>query len=207
MADRERTKYLKKAELVQKLNVVYDSIEVVVALIAGFLSGSAALVGWGLDSVVEVISASTLWWRLRGELNEIPEEKVKRREKITLYVIATSFLLISLFILYDAISKFIEREVPDWTTAGFIILIVSLFLNPVFIWYKYHYGKKLNSKELIADSKDTFVCLYQTIAVLGGLLGVHYFGWWWADPVVAILIVPYALSEGWKAYKNGKKVK
>lgn len=206
MADQQRKKYLNKAERVQKYNVVYDTIEVGVSLTAGFTSGSAALIGWGLDSIIEVISASTLWWRLHGEIKGIPEEQVKKRKKVTLYVIAISFLILSAFITYDSATKFINKETPSWSTMGVVILIVSLVVNPILIWYKYRYGKKLDSKELIADSKDTFVCLYQTVAVLGGLLAVRYLDWWWADPVAAFLIVPYALKEGWEAYKNGKKI-
>lgn len=207
MEDQQRERYLQKGRKVQGYNIAYDTIEVGVSLTAGFTSGSAALIGWGLDSVVEVISASTLWWRLNGELKDISDERVKKREKITLYVIATSFLVVSLFITYDSVTKFLNKETPDWSTLGIIILLVSLVVNPILIWYKYRYGKKLDSKELIADSKDTFVCLYQTIAVLGGLLAVRYLDWWWADPVAALLIVPYALKEGWEAYKNGKEIK
>ncbi|MDT0691714.1 cation diffusion facilitator family transporter [Salegentibacter sp. F188] len=202
----KRKKNLKTAKKIQEYNVGYDIIEVGVSLFAGFTSGSSALIGWGLDSVVEVVSASTLWWRLKGELGDIEEERVKKREKITLYVIATSFLLVSIFITYDSVTKFINKEVPDWSTLGVIILLVSLVVNPILIWYKYRYGKKLDSQELIADSKDTFVCLYQTIAVLAGLLAVRYLEWWWADPVAALLIVPYALKESWGAFKNGRKV-
>ncbi|MDT0690975.1 cation diffusion facilitator family transporter [Salegentibacter sp. F188] len=207
MKDQQREKNLKKGRNVQTFNIIYDSIEVGVSLVAGFSSGSSALIGWGLDSVVEVISGSTLWWRLNGELKDISEEKVKKRERITLFVIALSFLLISIFITYDSVLKLINKETPDWSTLGLTILLVSLVVNPFLIWYKYKYGKRLNSKELIADSKDTFVCLYQTIAVLGGILAVHFLDWWWADPAAALLIVPYALKEGWEAYNNGKKVK
>ena len=191
--EKERGKYLRKARKVQVYNVIYDTIEVVVSLIAGFSSGSAALIGWGLDSIIEVVSASTLWWRLNGEVKGISEKRVRKRERATLYVIAISFLLVSAFITYDSISKLIAQNPPSWSTAGIVILVISLVVNPILIWYKYRYGKKLDSKELIADSKDTFVCLYQTIAVLGGLLAVRYLDWWWADPVAAFLIVPYAL--------------
>lgn len=206
MEDKQRERYLKKGRKVQGYNIVYDAIEVGVSLTAGFTAGSAALIGWGLDSVIEVISASTLWWRLNGELKGISDERVKKREKITLYVIATSFLIVSAFITYDSVTKFINKETPSWSTLGVIILLVSLVVNPILIWYKRKYGKKLDSKELIADSKDTFVCLYQTVAVLAGLLAVRYLNWWWADPVAALLIVPYALKEGWEAYTNGKKI-
>lgn len=206
MADQRRTDNLKTARKIQVYNIIYDVLEVIISLIAGFTSGSAALIGWGLDSTVEVVSASTLWWRLHGELEGISEERVKRREKITLYVIATSFLIISIFISYDSLSKLVNKDVAAWSSLGVGILIVSLVVNPILIWAKYKYGKKLNSKELIADAKDTFVCLYQTVAVLGGLLAVQWLDLWWADPVAALLIVPYALKEGWEAFKGGKNV-
>lgn len=206
MTDKEREKYLKKAKKVQEYNMVYDTIEVGVSLTAGFTAGSAALVGWGLDSVIEVISASTLRWRLKGELEDISDEKVNKRKKITLYVIATSFLIVSAFITYDSVSKLINKETADWSTLGIFILLVSLVVNPILIYYKHTYGNKLDSKALKADAKDTFVCLYQTVAVLGGLLAVRYLGWWWADPVAALLIVPYALKEGWEAFQNGRKI-
>ena len=204
MKNQHRKKDLKTARKIQLYNIIYDTVEVAVSLIAGFTSGSAALIGWGLDSVIEVVSASTLWWRLNGEIEGIEDKKVKKREKITLFVIAGSFLLVSGFITYDSVTKLINENTPNWSTMGIIILLVSLVVNPILIYYKRKYGKKLDSKELLADSKDTFICLYQTVAVLGGLLAVRYLGWWWADPVAALLIVPYALKEGWGAFKNGR---
>ena len=181
MSEEKREETLQKAERLQIFNVVYDTIEVGVSLTAGFISGSAALIGWGLDSTIEVISASTLWWRLHGESEGIAEEKLKKREKITFYVIAASFLIVSIFITYDSVSKLISRETAEWSNLGLGILLVSLVVNPFLIYYKHKYGKALDSGELIADSKDTFVCLYQTVAVLAGLLAVRYLGWWWAE--------------------------
>lgn len=203
---KDRNRFLKKARKLQLFNFIYDLLEVGVSITAGITANSSALIAWGLDSVVEVISAGTLWWRLHGELEGISEERVRRRKKITLYVIAFSFLIISAFIVYDSVFKFISKEVPGWSNLGLTILIASLFVNPVLILKKYKYGKKLDSKELIADSKDTFVCMYQTIVVLGGLLAVRFLDWWWADPAAALLIVPYALKEAWEAYKNGKRI-
>lgn len=204
MSEDRRTRQLKKAERLQKYNVVYDMIEVVVSLTAGFTSRSAALVGWGLDSVIEVVSASTLWWRLHGEVEGISKEQVERREKITLYVIATSFLLVSCFITYDSVSKLADRQAADWSTLGIVILCVSLVVNPILIYYKRKYGRELDNEELIADSKDTFVCLYQTVTVLAGLLAARFLDWWWADPVAALLIVPYALKEGWETFRKAR---
>jgi len=204
--DQKRKQNLKEARTLQIWNVIYDIIEVVVSLIAGFTVNSSALIGWGLDSTIEVISAGTLGWRLHGEIKGIDEEKVKRRQKITLNVIAISFTLICVFISYDSITKLINQETANWSTMGPIILLVSLVVNPILIYFKRKYGKKLDSPALMADAKDTFICLYQTVVVLIGLLLVNWLGWWWADPVAALLIVPYAAKEGWEAYNKGKNI-
>lgn len=201
-----RQQDLKKARTLQIWNVIYDVIEVVVSLIAGFASNSSALIGWGLDSTIEVISAATLGWRLHGELKGIDKEKVKKRKKITLYVIATSFTLVCIFITYDSVTKLIIQETADWSTMGLIILLVSLVVNPILIYFKRKYGKKLDSPAMLADAKDTFICLYQTVVVLIGLLLVNQFGWWMADPIAALLIVPYALKEGWEAFGKARNI-
>ena len=204
--DKTRKNNLKQARTLQIWNVIYDVIEVVVSLIAGFTANSSALIGWGLDSTIEVVSAGTLGWRLHGEIKGIDEEKVKRRQKITLNVIAVSFTLICIFISYDSITKLINKETANWSTLGLIILLVSLVVNPILIYFKRKYGKKLDSPALLADAKDTFICLYQTVVVLIGLLLAKWLGWWWADPVAALLIVPYAAKEGWEAYNKAKNI-
>ncbi|HAI39738.1 MAG TPA: hypothetical protein DCM40_17350 [Maribacter sp.] len=202
----KRKKNLKVARTLQIWNVIYDVIEVAVSLIAGFTANSSALIGWGLDSTIEVVSAGTLGWRLHGEIKGIDEEKVKRRQKITLNVIAVSFTLICIFISYDSITKLINKETANWSTMGLIILLVSLVVNPILIYFKRKYGKKLDSPALLADAKDTFICLYQTVVVLIGLLLVNWLGWWWADPVAALLIVPYAAKEDYEAYNKAKNI-
>ena len=204
--EKTRENNLKQARTIQIWNVIYDVIEVVVSLIAGITANSSALIGWALDSTIEVISAATLGWRLHGELKGIDEEKVKRRKKITLYVIAASFTLVCLFISYDSISKLINKETASWSTLGLIILLVSLVVNPILIYFKRKYGNKLDSPALLADAKDTFICLYQTVVVLIGLLLVNWMGWWWADPVAALLIVPWAAKEGWEAYNKANDI-
>jgi cation diffusion facilitator family transporter len=204
--DKTRRNNLKQARTLQIWNVVYDVIEVVVSLIAGFTANSSALIGWGLDSTIEVVSAGTLGWRLHGEIKGIDEEKVKRRQKITLNVIAISFMLICVFISYDSLTKLINQETANWSTMGLIILLVSLIVNPILIYFKRKYGKKLESPALMADAKDTFICLYQTVVVLIGLILVNWLGWWWADPVAALLIVPYAAKEGYEAYNKAKNI-
>ncbi len=197
---------LKKARTLQILNVIYDAIEVIVALVAGITANSSALIGWALDSTIEVVSAATLGWRLHGELKGIDEDQVNRRKKITLYVIAVSFTLVCIFISYDSITKLLSQQTSSWSTMGLIILVTSLLINPILIYFKRKYGRKLDSPALLADAKYTFICLYQTIVVLAGLLLVNWLGWWWADPVAALLIVPYAAKEGWEAYTKAREI-
>jgi len=205
--DTSREKILKEARTLQIWNVIYDIIEVVVSLIAGFTANSSALIGWGLDSTIEVISAGTLGWRLHGEIKGLDERRVERRKMTTLYVIAISFTLICIFITYDSISKLTSRETASWSTVGIAILVVSLAVNPILIYYKRKYGNKLDSPALLADAKDTFICLYQTVVVLIGLLLVKWLGWWWADPVAALLIVPYAAKEGLEAFSKAQGIR
>ena len=204
--EKSRKKNLKEARTLQVWNVIYDVTEVVISLIAGITANSSALIGWGLDSTIEVISAGTLGWRLHGEIKGIDERRVEKRKMITLYVIAISFALICAFISYDSISKLISQETASWSTIGIMILMVSLVVNPILIYYKWKYGNKLDSPALLADAKDTFICLYQTVVVLLGLLLVKWLGWWWADPVAALLIVPYAAKEGWEAFTKAKNI-
>ena len=205
--NKKRKQNLKEARSLQIWNVIYDIIEVVLSLIAGFTANSSALIGWGLDSTIEVISAGTLGWRLHGEIKGLDERLVAKRKMTTMYVIAISFALICLFISYDSITKLMSQETASWSTTGIVILIVSLGVNPILIYYKRMYGHKLDSPALLADAKDTFICLYQTVVVLIGLLLVKWLGWWWADPVAALLIVPYAAKEGWAAFIKARKIK
>ena len=127
---------LKKARTLQILNVIYDAIEVIVALIAGIIANSSALIGWALDSTIEVLSATTLGWRLHGELKGIDKKQVNRRKKITLYVIAVSFTLVCIFISYDSVTKLLSQQTSSWSTMGLIILVTSLLINPILIHFK-----------------------------------------------------------------------
>ena len=137
--NKKRKQNLKEARSLQIWNVIYDIIEVVLSLIAGFTANSSALIGWGLDSTIEVISAGTLGWRLHGEIKGLDERLVAKRKMTTMYVIAISFALICLFISYDSITKLMSQETASWSTTGIVILIVSLWVNPILIYYKRMY--------------------------------------------------------------------
>lgn len=191
---------------VEIASLVYNVIEVVVSVTVGFLTGSAALVSWGLDSTVEATSAATLIWRLKGEKDGADKRTVLHRKKVALYVVACAFWIIVAAILYEAVSAFISQDTPDFSWWGIAILGTSLVVNPFLAWGKYRYGKRLDAPALKYDAKDTMICQYQTIVVLIGIGLTQWVGWWWADPVAALLIVPYVAWEAFEATKDARSV-
>ena len=121
-------------------------------------------------------------------------------------MLATAFWIVVAFILYEAVSKFISQETPSFSWLGIGILVVALVVNPFLAWGKYHYGEKLDAPSLRYDAKDTLICQYQTVVVLAGLILTHTMGWWWADPVAAVAIVPYVAWEGVEAARDARNV-
>ena len=200
--DPRREKLLRRGRWTEVASLVYNLIEVAVSLTAGFLTGSAALISWGMDSLVEATSAATVIWRLTGQVHGVSARESAHRKKVALTVIAVAFTIAVGTILYEAIGGFFSQEVPDFSGWGIGILVVSLFVNPVLAWAKYHYGKKLDAPTLRYDAIDTMICEYQTIVALIGLGLAAWMGWWWADPVAALLIVPYVAWEGFEAARD-----
>lgn len=197
----DRKQLLRRGRYVEVTSLVYNLIEVAVSLTAGFLTGSSALISWGVDSIVEGNSAAFMIWRLHGEEKGISQHEVLKRKKIALSVLSGAFTIAVLFILYEAISKFISGETSKLSWYGIGILLVSLVVNPMLAWSKYHYGKKADAPTLRYDAIDTMICEYQTIVVLIGISLAQWQGWWWADPAAALLIVPYV---AWEAYEAGR---
>jgi cation diffusion facilitator family transporter len=202
----DRQTNLTRGIRVEIASLVYNLIEVVVSVTVGLLTGSAALVSWGLDSTVEATSAGTLIWRLKAEKDGGDKRTVLHRKKVALYVVPCAFWIVVAAILYKAVSAFISQEAPGFNWWGIAILFVSLVVNPLLAWGKYRYGKRLDSPALKYDAKDTMICEYQTIVVLAGIGLTQWMGWWWADPVAALLIVPYVAWEAFEATKDARSV-
>lgn len=201
-SDGGRGRDLVRGRRVEVVSFIYNLIEVGVSLSAGFLTGSAALISWGVDSVVESISAGTIIWRLRGEERGMGEKEIRRRKRVALRVLAASFAFAAAFIVYEAIPKLVAQRMPDFNWWGIGILVVSLVVNPFVAWGKRRYGKKLDSPVLKYDAIDTMICQYQTLVALAGVGLSEWMGWWWADPVAALLIVPYVAWEGFEAARD-----
>ena len=197
----DRVRHIRRGRYIETASLVYNVAEVIVSLTAGFATGRSALVSWGVDSLVETNSAAFMIWRLHGEEKGISDRAVQKRKKVALNVLSTAFAIAALFISYEAISKLISRETASMSWWGVGILLASLVVNPILAGSKYHVGKQTDSPALKYDAIDTMICEYQTIVVLVGFGLVQWQGWWWADPVAALLIVPYV---AWEAYESAR---
>jgi len=175
--------------------ISYNVIEAIVALIAGGMANSSALIGFGLDSVIEVTSAIAVAWQFSAKQPE-------KREKITLRIIAFSFFALAGYVTYDAISALIAHETPDSSLVGIIIASLSILIMPFIAFIQRRTGNELGSHSVVADSKQTLLCTYMSVVLLLGLGLNALFGWWWADAVAALIIAGLAVREGVEAWRG-----
>lgn len=193
----------KKALILSYFTVVYNILEGIVSIIAGLLAGSIALIGFGLDSFVESMSGGIMIWRFRkhGKISEEEEEKV---EKKALRLVAYTFFMLGAYVLYESVKKLYFHEIPQPSLLGIIIAVVSIIVMPVLFYMKYQTGKSIDSRSLLADSKQTLACVFLSIALLVGL-GLNYlYGLWQADPIVGLVIVIFLIKEGYNTLKEEK---
>jgi divalent metal cation (Fe/Co/Zn/Cd) transporter len=169
------------------LTIGWNSLEAVAAIGAGVLAGSIALVGFGFDSVIESLSGGVLLWRLFAG---------KHREKLALRLVGISFLILAAYVGFDAIKSLILREPPEASYIGIGIAALSLVVMPILARAKRKIAVSLSSRALLADSRQTDICAYLSAILLGGLLFNAIFGWWWADPVAALIMIPIIVKEG-----------
>jgi divalent metal cation (Fe/Co/Zn/Cd) transporter len=183
-------------------SVAWDVLEGVVAVAAGIISGSTTLMGFGLESVIEVTAAGTLYWRLGKELRgEAPAEVVERR---ALCIVAVAFLLLVAYLGFDAISKLMRRAAPESSTVGIVMAAAALIAMPLLAVAKRRTGRALASEALVADSRETIASTYLALTVLAGLGLNMALGWWWSDSVAALFMVPYLLWAAWEAWREAK---
>lgn len=175
--------------------ITYNLIEAVVALWAGNMADSSALIGFGLDSVIEVASAVALSWQFSAKDPE-------RREHITLRIIALSFFALALIVSADSIRSLIGGGEARHSTPGIVIAALSLAVMPALSWLQRRAGRELGSRTAVADSKQTLLCTYLSAVLLAGLLLNSTLGWWWADAGAALVIAGIAVREGINAWKG-----
>jgi len=182
-----------KGRRLEYFTIGWNLFEGLVAVSAGAFAGSISLVGFGVDSFIEVTSGATLLWRMAVDSDERTRE---RNEKISLQIVGTCFLALAAYIGYESISDLVNRKAPEHSIPGIILACVSLLVMPVLSRAKKDVGKKLQSAAMAADAKQTDFCVYLSAILLLGLLLNATLGWWWADPAAALIMVPIIAKEG-----------
>lgn len=195
----------RRALWVEYITVGWNVVEAVVAIGAGLIASSVALIGFGADSTIEVISAVGLLWRLRraGPHATVSEEGAA--EKRALYVVATTFFLLAFYITWEAVMSLISREEPLTSPVGIILAVLSLAIMPTLAIVKQRVGKEMGSRALVADSKETWVCSYLSLILLLGVGAYAVAGWWWADPVGALAMLPVIIWQGWETLAEARE--
>jgi divalent metal cation (Fe/Co/Zn/Cd) transporter len=195
----------RRALWLEYFTVGWNVIEGVVAIGAGVVAGSVALVGFGVDSSIEVISALGLLWRLRSASPTASVAEESAAERRALYVVAATFFLLAVYITWEAGTGLLGGERPDTSTVGLVLSVLSLVIMPTLAWWKQRTGREMGSRALVADAAETWVCSYLSLALLAGV-GLHeLFGWWWADPVGALAMLPVILWQGWETLGEARE--
>jgi divalent metal cation (Fe/Co/Zn/Cd) transporter len=179
------------------LTIGYNTIEAVVSLVAGLVAGSVALTGFGVDSAIEVTASLAAQWRLRSDRDSVRRERV---EWLTRRVIGGSFLALAAYVAVDSVTTLWQRKAPDPSIVGLGILALSAFVMPVLARAKRRVAVALGSRALEADAMQTSICAYLSVIALAGVALNTFGGWWWADPVAALAMVPIITKEGLEGF-------
>jgi divalent metal cation (Fe/Co/Zn/Cd) transporter len=175
------------------VTIGYNTLEAVVSVAAGLVAGSVALVGFGVDSAIEVTASIAAQWRLRSDLD--PERR-ERVERVTYRVIGGSFLALAAYITVESVTTLWQWEAPEPSIVGLVILVMSVLVMPVLAGAKRRVARALASRALEADAMQTSICAYLSVIALAGVALNTFLGWWWADPLAALAMVPIILREG-----------
>ena len=189
----DRPALIRRGKLLEYATIGYNSLEGIIAIAAGLMAGSIALVGFGFDSVIEVISGATLLWRLHADVDEEKRERVEQR---ALRIVGVSFILLAAYVTIDAVKALVQREPPHESIIGIVLAAISLVVMPFLVRAKRRVAGAIGSRALNADATQTALCTYLSAILLAGLLLNATLGWWWADPVAAMVMVPIIVREG-----------
>lgn len=193
-----RAASVRRGRWLEYLTIGWNSLEAIIAIGAGLIAGSIALVGFGFDSVIEVLSGAALLWRLHMDA----PEKRERAEQLALKLVGVSFLILAAYVAFDAAKSLINREPPEASYPGIGLAALSLVVMPLLARAKRKVAASINSRALEADSRQTDICAYLSAILLGGLLLNALFDWWWADPVAALVMTPIIVKEGVEALRG-----
>jgi cation diffusion facilitator family transporter len=184
--------------------VAWNVAEALVAIAAGVAAGSIALIGFGVDSGIEVVAASALLWRFRQAKADASEDEHSHAERRALYIVSATFFALAVYIGFEAIQGLASRDEPESSRVGLILAVVSLAVMPTLAYAKQRTGRALASRALQADAVETWVCAYLSLALLVGVGLNLALGWWWADPVAALAMLPVIAWQGWETLDEAR---
>ncbi len=182
--------------------MAYNAIEAVIALWSGARAASVALVGFGLDSIIELLAASALLWRLSAEAGGATPQTIVARERFVHRFVGVTFFALALYVSVEAGWTLWAREVPGISGIGIVLAIASLVIMPLVSWGKLRAAREIGSAALRAEAKETLACSYLSLTLLIGLVANAAAGWWWADPIAALLMVPWLFKEGLEGWRG-----
>ena len=195
LTDERRARLHGRVKFIVFFTITWNVIEAVIALSAGAVASSAALIGFGLDSVIEVASAAAIAW-------QFTRKDPERWEKATVRVIGIAFFALAAYVTVDAILALTGLREPEHSPVGIGIAVASLIVMPGLAWFEFRTGRELGSKSVQADAKQLLLCIYLSGTVLIGLLLNSLFGWAWADSVAALIVAVLAIREGIEAWRG-----
>jgi divalent metal cation (Fe/Co/Zn/Cd) transporter len=195
VAEARRQVLHRRIRIIVAVTIGYNLIEAIVAITAGTVASSAALVGFGLDSTIEVLSAAAVAW-------QFTRRDPERWEKPTLRVIAVAFFALAVYVTATSVLALVAAVDVQQSTVGIVLTALSVVVMPFLSYAERHAGREVGSASAVADSKQTLVCTYLSAAVLVGLVLNSTMGWWWADSIAAMVIAGFAVREGVEAWKG-----
>ena len=193
IASPTRHDLVRRGRQLEYFTIAYNSAEGLVSIVAGLIAGSVSLIGFGLDSLIEVTSGAALLWRLHHDFDHSRREQV---ERTTLRIVGACFVVLAAYILYESGSTLIGHQIPERSIRGIIVAAVSVVVMPMLARAKRRVAAGIGSGAMNADSRQADFCTYLSAILLGGLLLNALLGWWWADPVAALVMVPIIAKEG-----------
>jgi divalent metal cation (Fe/Co/Zn/Cd) transporter len=188
--------FIRRARRLEYFTLGWNLTEALVAMFAGLFAGSIALIGFGIDSVIESMSGGILLWRLQAHNGD------ENREQRALKLVGVSFFLLAIYVAFEATKSLIKREVPNASAIGILLAVVSLVVMPLLARAKRRVAARIESRALLADSRQTDICAYLSAILLAGLLLNALFDWWWADPIAALFMLPLIVREGFESFRG-----
>ncbi|HWY56728.1 MAG TPA: cation transporter [Terriglobales bacterium] len=183
---------------IEYFTIVWNALEGIAAVAAGVIAGSISLTAFGIDSFIEVTSGTVLLWRMSVDANE---QRRERSERIALRLLGVCFLVLAIYVAAESIRELLSRNAPERSVFGIVIACVSLIVMPILSRAKKRVGTELNSAAMHADAKQTDFCVYLSAILLLGLVLNALLGWWWADPVAGLVMVPIIVHEGYRSLR------